>query len=184
METMGLCKLFCYLLFVKESIKMKKARVLTICLAVLVLGSSSVFAEDDVEETVESKIAFDLSLDYFGKYIWRGQNLSDKSVFQPGFSIGYGNLTAGIWGNMDMTNINGNSGDFSELDYWLDYSGDFPGIEKLGYSVGVIYYDFPGTVTQDTTEFYWGLSVDVPSNPSITVYHDLDEAEGSYVSLA
>ena len=162
---------------------MKKVRVLTICLAVLALGSTSVFAEDNVEEKTDNKIAFDLSLDYFGKYIWRGQNLSDNSVFQPGFSIGYGNLTAGIWGNMDMTNINGNSGDFSELDYSLDYSGTFPGIEKVSYSVGVIYYDFPGTATQDTTEVYWGLSVDVPSNPSITVYHDLDEAEGSYVSL-
>ena len=55
----------------------------------------SVFAEENVEEIAEDKvaakdkIAFDLTLDYFGKYIWRGQNLSDNSVFQPGLSIGY-----------------------------------------------------------------------------------------------
>ena len=54
----------------------------------------------------------------------------------------------------------------------------------MGYSVGVIYYDFPGTATKDTTEVYWGLNFDLPLNPSITVYHDVDEAEGSYVSLA
>ena len=54
----------------------------------------------------------------------------------------------------------------------------------MGYSVGVIYYDFPGTTVKDTTELYWGLNFDLPLSPSITVYHDVDEAEGSYVSLA
>ena len=75
-------------------------------------------------------------------------------------------------------------GGFSEMDYSLDYSSTFPGIEGVGYSVGFIYYDFPGTVTKDTTEVYWGLNFDLPLSPSITVYHDVDEAEGSYVSLA
>ncbi len=155
---------------------MKKLRCLIIGLSVLFLGNSVVFAENEV--------GFELTSDYFGKYIWRGQNLSDDPVFQPGLSISYGNLTAGIWGNMDLTNINGNSGDFSEMDYSLDYSSTFPGIEGVGYSVGVIYYDFPGTTTKDTTEVYWGLNFDLPLSPSITVYHDVDEAEGSYVSLA
>jgi len=155
---------------------MKRLRCLIIGFSVLSLGNSVVFAENEV--------GFELTADYFGKYIWRGQNLSDDPVFQPGISISYGNLTAGIWGNMDLTNINGNSGDFSEMDYSLDYSSTFPGIEGVGYSVGVIYYDFPGTTTKDTTEVYWGLNFDLPLSPSITVYHDVDEAEGSYVSLA
>ncbi len=155
---------------------MKKLRCLIFGLSALFLGNSVVFAENAV--------GFELTSDYFGKYIWRGQNLSDDPVFQPGISISYSNLTAGIWGNMDLTNINGNSGDFSELDYTLDYSSTFPGIEGLGYSVGVIYYDFPGTTTKDTTEVYWGLIFDLPLRPSIIVYHDLDEAEGSYISLA
>ncbi len=84
---------------------------------------------------------------------------------------------------MDLTNITGNSGDFSEVDYSLDFSDDFPGIKGLSYSVGVIYYDFPGTAVPDTTEVYWGLGFDLPLSPTITVYHDLDEAEGTYVNL-
>ena len=59
----------------------------------------------------DSAIGVDVSADFYGKYIWRGQNLSDDPVFQPGVSITWGKLTAGFWGNMDLTNINGNSGD-------------------------------------------------------------------------
>jgi hypothetical protein len=131
----------------------------------------------------DSKVGVDVSADFYGKYIWRGQNLSDDSVFQPGVGITWDRFTVGFWGNMDLTNINGNSGDFSEVDYSLDFSDDFPGIDKLSYSVGVIYYDFPGTKVPDTTEVYWGLGVDVLSNPTITIYHDVDEAQGSYVNL-
>ena len=155
---------------------MRKSAYLITVLIMLVWSNSAVLAEDELE--------FELTSDFFGKYIWRGQNLSDDPVLQPGLSMSYGNLTAGIWGNMDLTNINGNSGDFSEMDYSLDYSNTLPGIEGIGYSIGVIYYDFPGTTTKDTTEVYWGFNFNLPLNPSITVYHDIDEAEGSYVSLA
>ena len=132
----------------------------------------------------EESIEISLTTDFMGKYIWRGQNLSDDPVFQPSIALGYESLTVSIWGNMDLTNINGNSGDFSELDYTVDYSDDLPGVEGVGYSVGVIYYDFPGTALGDTTEIYWGFNFDLPLSPSITVYHDLDEAEGSYVLVA
>ncbi len=155
---------------------MRKLRCLIVCLYFFTCGTRAVIAED--------KIDFEITADYFGKYIWRGQNLSDDPVFQTGISAGYKSLTAAIWGNLELTNINGNSGDFSEVDYSLDYSGAIPGIEGVGYCVGVIYYDFPGTTVKDTTEIYWGLNFDLPLSPSITVYHDVDEAEGSYVSLA
>ena len=125
---------------------MERHKILLLALSILILSGSKGLAEETLE--------FEVTTDFMGKYIWRGQNLSDDPVFQPGLSVSYGNLTAGIWGNMDLTNINGNSGDFSEMDYSLDYSSTFLGIEGVGYSVGVIYYDFPGTTTKDTTEVY------------------------------
>ena len=155
---------------------MRKLRCLIVCLYFFTCGTRAVIAED--------KIDFEITADYFGKYIWRGQNLSDDPVFQTGISAGYKGLTAAIWGNLELTNINGNSGDFSEVDYSLDYSSTIPGMEGIGYSVGVIYYDFPGTTVKDTTEIYWGLNFDLPLSPSVTVYHDVDEAEGSYILLA
>ena len=129
-------------------------------------------------------IEIELAADYFGKYIWRGQNLVDDPVFQPGLSLHYEGVTAAIWASLETTNINGNSGDFSEIDWSVDYSAAVPGLEGLAYSVGAIYYDFPGTTIRDTTELYCGLALVAPLNPSIRFYRDVDEADGVYVSIA
>ena len=155
---------------------MKKLGYLIIGLSMLACGPGAVFGE--------SRVDFEVTADFFSKYIWRGQNLDDDPVFQPGISASYGGLSALIWGNLELTNINGNSGDFSELDYCIDYSDKLPGFECIGYSVGAAYYSFPGTVIKDTTEIYWGLNFDLTLSPSITVYHDVDEAEGTYLSFA
>lgn len=145
--------------------------------AVLLLFASVALAQE------EDDLSFGITSDFFGKYIWRGQNLSDDPVYQLGGSMTWGKFTLGIWGNMDLTSYNDNSGRFSEVDYSLDFSDDLPGIEGVGYSVGVIYYDFPGTAVPDTTEVYWGLGFDVPLSPTVTVYHDVDEAQGTYVNV-
>jgi len=159
---------------------MKKAKWLVVVLCALTFSAGEAFAEDE--------ISFEFSADYFGKYIWRGQNLSDDPVFQPGISATYGNLTAGIWGNRDLTNINDRNGNFLEMDYYLDWSDDLLDIEGVSYSTGLIYYDFPGSYADgtrlpDTLEAYLGFNFDLPASPSITGYHDLDEADGTYISL-
>jgi hypothetical protein len=141
---------------------------------ILVALTTAVFAQDNME--------FEFTSDFNGKYVWRGQNLDDDPVFQPGLSASYKGLTAAIWGNLELTNINGNSGDFSELDYSIDYSGNIPDVEEVGFSIGAIYYDFPGTTVPSTTELYWGFSLDTTLSPSITFYHDIDEADGLYIS--
>ncbi|MBN2139044.1 MAG: hypothetical protein JW720_14650 [Sedimentisphaerales bacterium] len=156
---------------------MRRLRFLIVALGVLAAcTTTTVFAEGDV--------GIEITTDFFSKYIWRGQNLDDDPVFQPGLSITHKNFTASVWGNFEFTNINGNRGDFSELDYSIDYSAPFPGIKGVGYSIGLIYYDFPGTAVKDTTEAYWGFNLDAPLSPSLTFYHDLDEAEGTYIALA
>jgi len=154
----------------------EKLKFLIIGLIILLSGTAMACAEDVID--------FEIKADFFSKYIWRGQNLNDEPVFQPSISAGCEGLTATIWGNLELTSMHGNSGDLSELDYSLDYSASITGTEGVGYSLGVIYYDFPGTVTPDTTELYLGLNFDLPLNQSVTVYHDIDEAEGTYVSLA
>jgi hypothetical protein len=124
----------------------------------------------------------EITLDYYGKYIWRGQNISDDPVVQPGISIGWGNLTAGFWGNLETTSINDNSGEFTEYDYSLDYSDDVPFIDGLGYSAGVINYYFPSG--EDTTEIYLGFSLDCLLSPSLTFYNDVDDIKGTYASFS
>ncbi|MBN1796896.1 MAG: hypothetical protein JW804_09510 [Sedimentisphaerales bacterium] len=143
--------------------------------------SSMAAGEDD-------GLSFELTADFYSKYIWRGQLLNDDYVFQTGASAALGNMTFGIWGNLDLTDYTDRKGNFSEVDYSFDWSDDLPGFKGIGYSLGVIYYDFPGTgpaggFVSDTTEIYWGLSFDTLLSPTITVYHDIDEAEGTYVNL-
>jgi len=159
---------------------MKKVKCLVIALSLLTFSTGASLAGEE--------LGFEVSTDLFGKYIWRGQNLTDDPVFQPGFSATYGNFTAGIWGNLDLTNINDRNGNFLEMDYYLDWSDDLQDVEGIGYSVGLIYYDFPGSYANgtrlpDTLEAYLGLNFDLPASPSIAFYHDLDEAEGTYVSF-
>ncbi len=155
------------------------------CAANLSIAEETVIAE-------KSAIGVDLTADFMSKYIWRGQNLNDDFVFQPSVAVTFDNFTASIWGNQDLTGYHnhvdatgnsGESGEFTELDYSLDYTNKVPGFEKLNYSVGVIYYDFPNTVLKDTTEIYWGLSYDCFLKPSVTLYHDIDEAKGTYASF-
>lgn len=156
---------------------MRKSGCLIVYLCVFFICSAQIVIAED-------KLEFEVTADYFGKYIWRGQNLSDDPVFQPGISVSYKGLTAAFWGSLETTGINKNAGEFTECDLSLDYSGDFPGLEGIGYSVGVINYHFP-SIIGDTTEVYWGLNFDLPLNPSITVYHDTEVVKGGiYASFA
>ena len=147
----------------------------------LVYGTTVVFAEE------KEPVKFNISADYYSKYIWRGQNIDDKSVLQPAISVSTYGFTGSIWGNIDLTNRSqtapDNAWEFSEFDYTLDYSGKMPEIDWLNFSVGTIYYRFPNTVFKPTTEIYGGLSLGVPLSPSFKWYRDLDEIDGSYLQF-
>lgn len=152
---------------------MKKVMLSWLVLSLAV--STVVYADDSLE--------FEITADFFSKYIWRGQNLDDDYVFQPGVSVAFGDITAGIWASTELTDINKNNGEITEIDYYIDYSIDIPGLEGVSFSGGVINYHFPG-ISGDTTELYYGFSLDLPLSPSITIYEDIDQIDGTYVSFA
>jgi hypothetical protein len=159
---------------------MKWTMTMLIAAYVMAAFTITTFAEDQVE--------FTLSTDLYDKYIWRGQNINDDAVLQPAFGATYKGLTASVWGNLDLTDDSqtapDNAGEFSEFDYTLDYSFDLPEIDWLSFSVGAIYYRFPNTPYSPTTELYSGVSLSsVPLAPSIKLYRDVDEIDGSYVQL-
>ncbi|MGE5294884.1 MAG: hypothetical protein ACM3VT_08640 [Solirubrobacterales bacterium] len=147
------------------------------CVAAIVLsGASMAMAENDV--------TFDVTTDFFSKYMWRGQNVVDNWVMQPGANIGYKGFTGSIWANSDIKGETVDEWEFSEVDYALDYSNTFPGQETLGFSVGAIYYDFPNTNFDATSEVYGGLNADVFLSPAVKWYYDFDEADGSYIQFS
>jgi hypothetical protein len=136
----------------------------------------------------EQVVKFGLTSDYYSKYIWRGQVLSNKSVLQPAMSASAYGTTLSVWGNMNLTNsdkiVPDNGGEFSEFDFTLDYTAAVPGVENLNFSAGAIYYRFPNQAYHPTAEVYGGLSLsDGILSPSIKLYHDVDEIDGTYIQL-
>ena len=149
-----------------------------------VMCSTALAAGADEEEAQASALpAPSVAVDatWNGKYVWRGINVVDGSVLQPSATIGWGGLSANVWGNMDLSNVNGQSADFTEYDLTLDYSW---ALDSLGFSVGSIYYTFPHSDVPSTAEVYAGAGLDIPLSPSLTVYQDVDEADGTYSSLS
>lgn len=132
----------------------------------------------------ENPFSASASVGYFSKYIWRGQNVNDTSVMQTNASGSAYGFTGSIWSNIDLTNTSqsapDNAGEFSEIDYLLDYSKS---VGKVGFSLGVIHYLFPNTSFSATTEIYGGLSLDVPLSPKITWYRDVNAVDGSYIQI-
>jgi len=138
---------------------------------------------------LESEVAVDVPV--LSSYVWRGMVLNDEAVLQPGLTGSIGGFSVNAWSSMDLTDSNGASGEFTEMDWTVSYAQAF-GIVELG--AGVIAYTFPGvtveseaedgTVTGEaaagTTEIFASVAVDTLLAPALTVYYDVDEIEGFY----
>ncbi len=115
-------------------------------------------------------------------YVWRGQNYGEGGVIQPNLSIGFGyGLSLGVWANYNIDDDRyASSHQVNEVDYTIDYSRD---LGPIGISLGAIYYDFPRTGGADTQEWYVGATVNILLSPSVTVYRDFHEIDGTYITL-
>ena len=157
-----------------------KKIILTGALAVGLVGMASIGTA-----MAEDKPSADASVGIYSKYIWRGYNMEDSMVIQPSLTVGYKGFAANLWGNLnvDQESLTSNSFNWYETDFTLSYDGAY---EKLGYSIGYIYYDLDGNGGADantTQEIYVGLSYDTILAPAITVYRDIDNYSGYYVNV-
>jgi hypothetical protein len=160
--------------------KVKPVKFYYLSLGLLLLSFASAALADE-----EKVVTFGLSADYYSKYIWRGQNVDNSSVLQPTVSASAYGFTGSLWSNLDLTNRSAtapdNAWEFSEYDWTLDYTTTVPDNNWLSFSVGTIYYQFPNTHVDSTTEIYTGFSLPtVPLTPSFKWYRDVDEIKGSY----
>jgi hypothetical protein len=149
-----------------------KKIILTGALALGIVGMASIGTA-----LAEDKPTADASVGIYSKYIWRGYNFEDGPVIQPSLTVGYKGFAANLWGNLNLDQEGGDSFNWYETDFTLSYDGAY---EKLGYSLGYIYYD---TDDGDTQEIYAGLSYDTILAPTITVYRDIQSFPGYYVNL-
>jgi hypothetical protein len=160
-----------------------KGTALLICGVVASIGVASRGAVGEELSGVDHSTSRSIGIDatFSSKYIWRGINLVDDPVFQPSLTAPYEGLTLSIWGNMELTNSNDQLGGFTEIDYVAQYT--WP-LRDLNLSVGVVHYQFPNIGPPTTTEVYGGLSLDAFLAPAVTVYQDVDQADGTYAALS
>lgn len=143
-----------------------KKTLTTIATATLLATSSMTMAE----VTLSGNVA--LTTDY----IYRGISQTDSGpAIQGGFDVEHSSgLAAGIWAsNLDF----GDDADI-EVDYYASFSGEFS--NKLGYSVGAIYYDYPSSKAAsagdyDFSEVNGSLSYDFgPAAVSVGINYSSD----------
>jgi hypothetical protein len=123
-------------------------------------------------------------------YVWRGQVLNNDFVFQPQVTVSQYGFSVNVWGNYDLAgaSVNGTSSDFSEIDFSLAYTLPID-ISEMAIDLGVIGYHFPAngtgnTGSPSTTELFAKgtiLSFQEYVIPSVTLYGDIDEANGVYI---
>ena len=163
----------------EDAMKMRIMRYCCLLIVLLIAFTGTLAAQD------EDGFSASASVDYFNKFVWRGMNLNDDSVFQFNMEGSAWGFTGSIWSNMPLTDSyeTRSIGEFDEVDYSLDFSRSISSLnDKVGYSLGVIHYTFTGYATP-TTEIYGGLNFNVPLSPSITWYRDVDDIDGSYIQF-
>lgn len=156
-------------------------RLMKVCLASLIGGivmfPCLVYGRED--------ISFEWSNAIYSKYIWRGQNLGDDWCYQPTITVGYKGLGLTLFANYNTV---GNTDEWSELDFTVDYTTDLgfvdSSLEKVSVSLGYTYYTYPNISSNlpeyDSHEVYLGIGADVFLSPTLTVYYDFDTGDGVY----
>jgi outer membrane scaffolding protein for murein synthesis (MipA/OmpV family) len=173
-------------------------KMMTIGLAA-VLAAGVVSAQEGVVivdqapagDASETLVTAELAL--VSAYVWRGQVFNNDFVLQPQLTASQYGVSLNVWGNYDLgENWIGIDGDFSEFDISLAYTLPLD-INEMAIDVGVIGYHYPangaapspgGVNKQSTTELFataTALSWKDYVIPSVTLFGDIDEADGVYI---
>ncbi|MGE9292375.1 MAG: TorF family putative porin [Puniceicoccales bacterium] len=142
------------------------------------MGTSGLFAQtgDSIED-----LSITSSFAYESQYVFRGVKLEYDS-FQPSLEFGFpvvgGDLYAGIWTNLPITN-KGPMGNDNEIDIYAGYA--YPITDMVTLDAGFIYYWYanaPATAPATSyVEPYVGASFDVLLSPAIYVYYSIDQLQ-------
>lgn len=127
--------------------KTVKKLILAAVAITCLIPSANLFAQE--EETATSP--FDLGLDIYSSYIWRGAKFGSGAAFQPWVEASFGNLAVGAWGSVNSGGLKFDDqgpidGEAMEMDLYIGYS-----IGDLGITVTDYY--FGGSWTSDSTHY-------------------------------
>lgn len=126
-----------------------------------------------------SAATVDADIGIYSKYIWRGMQLDENPVVQGGVTVSHdAGFYANVWGNYSLEDDYIGVEGLNEVDYTVGYGGSLGAVD---YDLGYIYYSFPNTGWDSTSEIYAGLALNnMVITPSLYVYYDVDEANGFY----
>jgi len=123
-------------------------------------------------EAVETSAS--ASVDVMSSYMWRGFQLHEDAAIQPSVGITYGSFGMNLW-----SDYNTETKEAAETDLTLNYTF---AMDKLSFDVGYIYFGLDNAT--DTQEIYLSIAYDTILSPAITIYHDFDEGEGSFIEAS
>lgn len=128
------------------------------------------------------------TLESYSAYIWRGEQLGDKVVLQPGIALGFGRsgITVGAWGSFSVQERETKK--FAdEIDLYADYSTILSEESGVGISLGFSEYIFPNIESEtdnSSREVYIGISLDNALSPALTFYYDFNLRDGWYLAFS
>jgi len=139
--------------------------IFVLLLATLTLSGILSFPANAVETSGSASIGI------YNSYMWRGFELHEDVAVQPSIGITYGGFGANLW-----SDYNTDTKEAVETDLTLNYTHS---IDKVGLDIGYIYYGLDGAA--DTQEIYLAVSYDTLLSPSLTLYYDFDEFNGTFI---
>ena len=161
----------------------------------LVVGASiAALAAVAPPAAAQTTIGWDAAV--FSSYVWRGVTYTNKPVLQPDLYVtiplGGASFTAGGWANIDIAKYDGSTDlsesggasafNVAEFDWWGEFG--IP-VGKAQLTLGGTGYIFPNdagfTSDANTIEIYGKVALDVPLNPKVSAYYDVDLIKGLYV---
>jgi hypothetical protein len=163
---------------------MKLIRALTLWAAILAIpaGARADETAPAAEPPAEEKEwSASVGFDVWSEYIFRGVDLSGNDVmFNPYASFSWKGFTAYYWGAF-------NDADpgrwYEETDLGIEYGMDVLD-GKLTLAGGALWYLYlDGVSGRDTVELYGKATVNVLLSPYVSLYYDIDEFHGGYLSF-
>jgi uncharacterized protein (TIGR02001 family) len=137
-----------------------------LALAALVGGVSAQAASET------ASLAGTIDLTYVSEYIFRGAELSDKTV-QPSIEFSYGAGYVGVWAAHEFNGEGAGEANYEEYDFYAGYNFALSNGWKL--DVGATQYIYPDFDNASSFEAYVGLNGATGAlTHSLYLYHDFD----------
>lgn len=149
-------------------------------ISLVVLGALCCLQFSGVAMAEGDKPTADISVSALSKYVWRGFELSkDSLVLQPSVTVGYKGFAANVWSNVDTDYyVDPSPSMWNETDFTLTYDWT---MGPVGLTAGYIYYGLDGI--PDTQEIFAKAALNTLLTPTLTVYRDIADLPGWYVTL-